>query len=75
MHAGTNKKKIISAIEDIEHDTHYVPRENREKRASGAALQVAVNTICSLGINTRFVNIVSGPCTVGPGKVVELPIK
>ena len=67
---GVNREKILEAIEDIQNDQHYVPRENREKRASGAALQVAINTITSLGINTRFVSIISGPCTVGPGKVV-----
>lgn len=31
--------------------------------------------ICSVGINTRFVGVIGGPCTVGPGQVVDLPLK
>ena len=31
--------------------------------------------IRSVGINTRFVAIIGGPCTVGPGQVVDLPLK
>lgn len=61
---------MISAIEDLTSDSHVIPRDQRYKRATGAALQVATSIICSLGINTRFVSIISGPCTIGPGKVV-----
>lgn len=70
-----NLEKLIEAIEDIEADSHAVPREDRERRASGAAHQIAVNTICHTGISTRFVSILGGPCTIGPGKVVDLPLK
>ena len=56
-------------------DKYKVPRDQREKRASGAALQVAVGLIHNLGINTRFVCTVGGPCTVGVGKVVNPPLK
>ena len=31
--------------------------------------------ICSVGINSRFVSLIGGPCTVGPGKVVDIPLK
>ncbi len=36
---------------------------------------MATNLICSVGINTRFVSIIGGPCTIGPGQVVDLPLK
>lgn len=70
-----NLDKLIEAVNDLEEDTHFVPKEDREKRASGAAHQIAVNAICPIGINTRFVSILGGPCTIGPGKVVDLPLK
>ena len=31
--------------------------------------------LCSIGINTRFVSTIAGPCTIGPGQVVDLPLK
>ncbi len=31
--------------------------------------------LTDLGINTRIVATLGGPCTVGPGKVVDLPRK
>lgn len=38
-------------------------------------MQVAVGLLYDLGINTRFVSLIGGPCTVGVGKVVSLPLK
>ena len=38
-------------------------------------MQVAVNAICPIGINTRFVSIIGGPCTIDAGQVVDLPRK
>lgn len=31
--------------------------------------------IADIGINTRFVGLIGGPCTIGMGKVVNLPLK
>ena len=28
-----------------------------------------------VGVNTRFILTLGGPCTVGPGQIVDLPIK
>ena len=63
------------AISSIKADRHKIPRTEREKRATGAAFQVAVGLIHNLGINTRFVCTVGGPCTVGVGKIVNVPLK
>lgn len=38
-------------------------------------MQIAVNLICNVGVNTRFVSLIGGPCTIGPGQVVDLPLK
>ena len=38
-------------------------------------MQIAIGLISIVGVNTRFVSIIGGPCTVGRGKVVELPLK
>ena len=38
-------------------------------------MQVAVGLIHNLGINTRFVCTIGGPCTVGVGKIVNIPLK
>lgn len=70
-----NIEKLMKAIGALEHDRHVVPRDQREKRATGCAIQVAVGMLAELGINTRFVMLIGGPCTVGVGKVVNLPLK
>jgi protein transport protein SEC23 len=36
---------------------------------------VAVGLLADLGTNTRFCLMLGGPCTVGAGKVVDLPLK
>lgn len=72
---NTNQAKLVKAVQSLRADSHKVPRDQREKRASGTALQVAVGLISELGINTRFVCTIGGPCTVGVGKVVNLPLK
>ena len=70
-----NLAKLEKAIESLKADKHKIPRTDREKRASGAALQVSVGLIHNLGINTRFVCTIGGPCTVGVGKIVNIPLK
>lgn len=70
-----NLEKLLEVISELEPDSHVVLRENREQRATGAALQLAVNAFSQTGISTRFVSIIGGPCTIGPGKVVDIPLK
>lgn len=71
---NNNLTRITKAIESLKADNHKVPKGQREKRANGAAIQIAVGLIHNLGINTRFVCTIGGPCTVGVGKIVDLPL-
>lgn len=75
VHLQQNIDKLINAIESLEADSHLVPREEREKRATGCAIQVSVGLVAESGVNTRFVCLIGGPCTVGIGQVVNLPLK
>jgi protein transport protein SEC23 len=70
-----NINKLIKAVESLQIDRHRVPRDQREKRATGVAIQISIGLLADLGINTRFCAIIGGPCTVGVGKVVNLPLK
>jgi protein transport protein SEC23 len=70
-----NLPKLVKAVQSLRADSYKIPRDQREKRASGAALQVSMGLISELGISTRFVGLIGGPCTVGVGKVVNLPLK
>lgn len=72
---NSNKHKLQKAVNALQHDKHQIPRDQREKRATGCAIQAAIGLIADLGINTRFSLLVGGPCTVGQGKVVDLPLK
>lgn len=75
MYNNTNLQKITKAIESLRADNHKVPRSERQKRGTGAAFQVALGLLSDCGVNTRFVCTLGGPCTVGVGKVVNLPLK
>ena len=71
----SHRDKLIKAINSLQHDKNHVPRDQREKRATGGAVQIAVGLLADLGINTRYCMLIGGPCTVGFGKVVDLPLK
>ena len=70
-----NNAKLQKAIQSLKQDPHKIARTDREKRATGAALQIAIGLAHSLDISTRFVCTIGGPCTVGVGKVVNIPLK
>ncbi len=72
---NNNLAKLTAAVRSFRADSHKVPRDQKEQRATGAALQIAIGLLYDLGINTRFVSLIGGPCTVGVGKVVNLPLK
>ena len=72
---NNNLAKITAAIHSFRPDSHKVPRDQKEQRATGAAFQIAIGLLYDLGINTRFVSLIGGPCTIGVGKVVNLPLK
>ena len=69
-------EKLISCINDIDHDRFpYNEKSERQQRATGCALNVAITVADLSGINTRFALLQGGPCTIGPGQVVGLPLK
>jgi protein transport protein SEC23 len=72
---NNNLARLQSAVNSLRPDSHKIPRDQKEQRATGSALQVAVGLLYDLGINTRFISLIGGPCTVGVGKVVNLPLK
>jgi protein transport protein SEC23 len=67
--------KIIACIEVLEPDSFpYDPNNDRQERATGCALQVALSLIETTPINTRVALLISGPCTIGPGQIVSIPL-
>ena len=72
---NNNLARLQSAVHSLRADSHKIPRDQKEQRATGSALQVASGLLYDLGINTRFISLIGGPCTVGVGKVVNLPLK
>ena len=49
--------------------------EERQQRATGCALNIALSIIEASNINARLALLISGPCTIGPGKIVDIPFK
>jgi hypothetical protein len=62
-------------VNSLRADSYKIPRDQKEQRATGSALQAAIALLYDLGIHTRFITLIGGPCTVGVGKVVNLPLK
>jgi protein transport protein SEC23 len=64
---------IDSVLKDLTRDPWPHPPSERDARATGAALSIAVSLMGgALGKQGgRIVLLTSGPCTVGPGAVVE----
>eukprot|EP00850_Spirogloea_muscicola_P021637 SM000256S08691 [mRNA] locus=s256:34458:38927:- [translate_table: standard] len=63
---------LTTTIEELRPDRHDVQVGHRARRATGAALAIAVALVEALGAGAvgRVMLMVSGPCTEGPGKVV-----
>lgn len=70
-----NADKLRRCIDSLEPDSFaYDPNNDRQERATGCALQVALSLLESSTICTRIALLISGPCTIGPGQVVGLPL-
>lgn len=66
---------IDSIIEDLCHDSWpYQSESERQKRCTGGAVNLAVSLLeaCLPKHPSRILLFTSGPCTDGPGQVVEL---
>eukprot|EP00850_Spirogloea_muscicola_P021046 SM000234S07906 [mRNA] locus=s234:125986:130410:- [translate_table: standard] len=63
---------LTTTIEELRPDRHDPQVGQRARRATGAALTIAVALVEALGAGAvgRVMLMVSGPCTEGPGKVV-----
>eukprot|EP01027_Heterolobosea_sp_BB2_P019598 GEZU01027552.1.p1 GENE.GEZU01027552.1~~GEZU01027552.1.p1 ORF type:complete len:670 (-),score=209.29 GEZU01027552.1:37-2046(-) len=64
---------LTNIIEELQHDPWIVPSDSRSCRCTGAALSAAISLLESTYPNTgaRIMMFLGGPCTVGPGMVVE----
>jgi hypothetical protein len=68
------RDKIIKRVNDIKPDPIIYVNE-RNKAAFGQALNVAISLSEANVMTTRICMLVGGPCTHGPGKVIETNFK
>jgi protein transport protein SEC23 len=68
--------RLLLIIDDLDHDKFpYSEKSERQQRATGCALNIALSVVDISGISTRFALLQGGPCTIGAGQVVGLPLK
>ncbi|ODV83909.1 hypothetical protein CANARDRAFT_29631 [[Candida] arabinofermentans NRRL YB-2248] len=69
--------QLTLLIESLKTDLFPVPKYNRSKRATGAALNVASGLIGSTFAKTgaQVLLFSGGPCTYGPGSIVTTALK
>lgn len=66
------KSKLINIIKNLQSEQFAVKRSNRVARCTGQAMMVSAALVHSFGgIGGRVLNIISGPCTRGPGMIIE----
>eukprot|EP00186_Timspurckia_oligopyrenoides_P002983 CAMPEP_0182448514 /NCGR_PEP_ID=MMETSP1172-20130603/27708_1 /TAXON_ID=708627 /ORGANISM="Timspurckia oligopyrenoides, Strain CCMP3278" /LENGTH=729 /DNA_ID=CAMNT_0024645409 /DNA_START=304 /DNA_END=2493 /DNA_ORIENTATION=- len=67
---------LTSILEDLNKDSWPVASTHRPKRCTYTALSTAVGLLesCHAGFFARIELLVGGPCTVEPGKVVNLEV-
>lgn len=72
-----NLDKLLSCIDDLQHDKFpYNEKTERQQRATGCALNIGIIIVdIASSISTRFALLQGGPCTIGPGQVVDIPLK
>lgn len=71
-----NIDRLKMCIEDIDCDKFtFKESTERQLRATGCALNVALAVVETSGINTRFALLQGGPCTMGPGQVASIFLK
>jgi protein transport protein SEC23 len=68
---GLNREKIIKRIKDIKPD-QFIYVNERPLRALSSALNIAVTLAECSPVTPRIITFVGGPCTVGPGKVIDV---
>jgi len=67
---------LNSILDDLQSDPWPVAAQHRAQRCMGTALNIAVSLLetCGKGQNgSRILNLLGGPVTFGPGKIVDEP--
>ncbi|KAG7802347.1 hypothetical protein KL944_002724 [Ogataea haglerorum] len=69
--------QLTTLIESLAPDSFPVEKYHRNERATGAALNVATNLLSSTFAKSgaRLMLFTGGPCTYGPGKIVDTALK
>eukprot|EP00768_Dysnectes_brevis_P003528 gnl/Dysnectes_brevis/2512_a3008_1291.p1 GENE.gnl/Dysnectes_brevis/2512_a3008_1291~~gnl/Dysnectes_brevis/2512_a3008_1291.p1 ORF type:complete len:757 (+),score=253.46 gnl/Dysnectes_brevis/2512_a3008_1291:115-2385(+) len=68
------QETIAQVVEDLTIDPWAPQPKNRPYRATGAALSLAAGLLGSLGQGGRIVLLAAGPCTLGPGQIVDTDV-
>lgn len=68
---GPNREKIIKRVKDIKPD-QFIYVNERPLRALSSALNIAITIAECAPEIPRIVTFIGGPCTVGPGKVIDV---
>jgi protein transport protein SEC23 len=67
---------LNSILDDLQSDPWPVAKGHRAQRCMGTALNIAVSLLETCGVGqhgSRIVNMIGGPVTYGPGKIVDTP--
>lgn len=74
-HVFTDLETLTNAVESIESDSFEVPADERQQRATGKAIDLAIEFIrLSMIDSPRLLLFIGGPCTLGNGKIADLKI-
>ena len=68
---------LTDVIKQIKKDSWRIPPAKRPLRATGSALSIAVSLleICYPNCGARIMTFIGGPCTTGPGMIVDDDLK
>ena len=68
---------LTDLLNEIQRDPWPVPQGKRSLRCTGAAMSIAVGMLESLYQNcgARIMCFVGGPCTQGPGMIIDEDLK
>jgi protein transport protein SEC23 len=67
---------VLQILKDMVHDPWPRANDQRPARCTGAALSIATSVLerCVGRVGGRILLFMGGPCTVGPGQVVNRPL-
>jgi protein transport protein SEC23 len=51
------------------------PSDSRPQRCTGSALNIALAIMEASHVGGRMINFIGGPCTIGPGQVVDIKLE